>query len=274
MMLDLLPARLPPAARLPALVPAEGTRRARVALLAGCAQQVLAPEINAATLRVLAANGVEVVVPERQGCCGALAAHTGALDDARRHARHNLAAFPRDVDAILTNAAGCGSGMHEYSLWLAGEADEADAGAFARKVKDVAQFLAELGLAAPPPLARRTRVAYHDACHLAHAQKVKRAPRELLTAIPELELLEIPNGEMCCGSAGTYNIEQPAIASRLGQEKARGIISTGAELIATGNIGCMTQIATHLNQLGRPLPVIHTMQVLDAAYRRQPLPGF
>lgn len=270
-MLDLLPARLPPAQPLAPLTAAEGPRRARVALLAGCAQQVLAPEINAATVRVLAANGVEVVVPPAQVCCGALAAHTGALPSAQRKARQNLQAFPQDVDAILTNAAGCGSGMHEYALWLQGQPEEAAARDFVGKVADVSAFLARLGLVAPPALARPTRIAYHDACHLAHAQKVKLAPRQLLRAVENLELLEIPGGELCCGSAGTYNIEQPDIARQLGQEKAEAILQTGAEAVATGNIGCLTQIAAHLQQRQRPLPVVHTMQVLDACYRRSPL---
>jgi glycolate oxidase iron-sulfur subunit len=267
-MLSLLPASLPRAARLPFVFPAQGTRRARVALLAGCAQQVLAPDINWATLRVLAQNGVEVVVPPKQVCCGALAAHTGALPFAQHLARQNLKAFPRDVDAVLTNAAGCGSGMHEYALWLHGEPEEADAEQFVAKVKDVSAFLAELGLHAPPPFVPPLKVAYHDACHLAHAQKVRQAPRTLLTSIPNLTLVEIPSGEICCGSAGTYNIEQPKIAQQLGEMKADSVLSTQADVVATGNIGCITQIALHLGKRGQPWPVLHTMQILDCAYRR------
>lgn len=266
-MLDLLPAELPKAQPLPELWPAEGPRRARVALLAGCAQQVLDPDINWATIRVLARNGVEVVVPRGQGCCGALAAHTGEMRRAVRAARVNLSAFPKDVDAVLTNAAGCGSGVHEYGLWFLGEPEAQEAAAFARRARDVSAFLDELGLAAAPRLERPMRVAYHDACHLAHAQKVREEPRRLLAAVENLSVVEIPEGEICCGSAGTYNIEQPEIARRLGRKKAESILAAGADAVATGNIGCMTQIRAHLAQRGKPLPVLHTMQVLDRAYR-------
>jgi glycolate oxidase iron-sulfur subunit len=266
-MLGLLPDTLPGAQPLPAIFRAQGERRARVALLAGCAQQVLAPDINWATLRVLARNGVEIVIPSGQGCCGALALHTGAAEQARRLARRNLAAFPEDVDAVITNAAGCGSGMREYGLLLAGEPEQATARALAERTVDVAVFLAELGLReAPPALDAPVEVAYHDACHLAHAQGVRAQPRELLRAIDGLELVEPAEWELCCGSAGTYNIENPATAASLGERKARNLAATGAELVATGNIGCMTQVQTHLRALGRDLPVLHTLQVLDRAY--------
>jgi glycolate oxidase iron-sulfur subunit len=271
-MLELLPARLPRQQSLPEVTPATGTRRARVALLAGCAQQVLAPEINLATLRVLAANGVEVVVPRGQGCCGALAAHTGAMPLAIRMARRNLSAFPEDVDAVLTNAAGCGSGMHEYGLWLAGDPEEEAARQFTRRVQDVSAFLDTLGLRPFPGLPQPATVAYHDACHLAHAQGVKAAPRRLLQGMENLTLVDIPQGEICCGSAGTYNIEQPEIAGELGRAKASAILQTGADLVATGNIGCLTQISQHLQQLGQPRPVLHTMQILDAGIQGKPLP--
>ncbi|MCA9175867.1 MAG: glycolate oxidase subunit GlcF [Planctomycetales bacterium] len=266
-MLSLLPAKLPPRAVLPELTPAEGPRRARVALLATCAQQVLAPEINAATLRVLARNGVEVIVPSAQGCCGALAAHTGAQSLAQRMAIQNLTAFPDDVDAVLTNAAGCGSGLHEYPLWLRGSEHEERAKAMAAKVRDVSQFLAELGLE-PLALPRSAKVAYHDACHLAHAQSVRQQPRQLLRQVDGLELLEIPD-ELCCGSAGTYNVEQPETAAALGARKAAVIRDLKADVVATGNIGCMTQLQMHLGADG-PI-VMHTMQVLDQAYRGEPL---
>jgi glycolate oxidase iron-sulfur subunit len=268
-MLDLLPSRLPKAQPLPAVFPAEGVRRARVALLAGCAQQILEPDINWATARVLARNGIEVVVPQKQACCGALAAHTGALPLAKRLARQNLRAFPADVDAIVTNAAGCGSGMHEYELWLAGDADEDLAKTFIKKVRDVSLVLDELGLVAPPRLNRQRIVAYHDACHLAHAQQVRQAPRSLLRSVEGVELREIPGGEICCGSAGTYNLEQPEIARQLGQMKAESILEVAPDILATGNIGCMTQIAAHLAAKGRSIPVLHTMQVLDRAYQSQ-----
>lgn len=268
-MVELLPDELPKTQPLPPVVPAQGRRRARVALLAGCVQQVLDPDINWATLRVLSRNNIEVVIPQDQGCCGALAIHSGEAEQARRLARHNLQVFPQDVDAIITNAAGCGSGMREYPLLFKGLPEEAQARAFAAKVCDVSEFLAELGLTQQPPALRRPlRLAYHDACHLAHAQGVRAAPRALLTAIPNLTLMEIPNGDLCCGSAGTYNLEHPEVARELGERKARNILDTGAEAIASGNIGCLTQLQAHLRSLGRPLPLYHTIQVLDRAYQR------
>jgi glycolate oxidase iron-sulfur subunit len=269
-MLSLLPESLPAAKPLPALYPAEGTRRARVALLAGCVQQVLDPGINWATLRVLAANGVETVIPAGQGCCGALDMHLGGTARGQAFARRNIAVFPRDVDAIITNAAGCGSGIHEYVQSFEGERDHESAEAFARATKDITVFLAELGIVTPPPLPQPLKVAYHDACHLAHAQGVTQQPRSLLRSIPNLTLLEIPEGELCCGSAGTYNMEQPAIAERLGQRKAANILRTGADAVATGNIGCLVQIRTHLQVAGRPLPLYHTVQLLDMAYAARP----
>ncbi len=267
-MLSLLPDRLPASQPFPEVYPAEGQRRARVALLIGCVQNVLAPEINWATLRVLAKNGVEVVIPRGQGCCGALMLHTGEDDDAQRLVRTNLRVFPQDVDAIITNAAGCGSGMKEYSLLFKGAPDEEAANAFARKVKDVSVLLAELGVQTPPPLAKPIKIAYHDACHLAHAQGVTAAPRELLHVIPNVTLLEIPQSEMCCGSAGTYNLEHPEVAEQLGQRKAQNILDTGCEAIVAGNIGCIVQIGAHLKQLNRPLLIYHTIEILDRAYRQ------
>ena len=264
-MLDLLPSSLPRSKPLPSLIHAEGKRRARIALLAGCAQQVLDPEINWATVRVLARNGVEVVIPATQGCCGSLAAHTGAGRHARRQAERNLDAFADDVDAILTNAAGCGSGMLEYALWLAGSPREEDARRLSAKVCDVSRFLHKLGLRRTGVIDPPMRVAYHDACHLAQGQSVKAEPRALLQSVDGLELLEIADPDICCGSAGTYNIEQPEIAGQLGERKARAIQASGAESLVTGNIGCMTQIASHLDKIGHPLPILHTMQLLDQA---------
>ncbi|MBX3015847.1 MAG: glycolate oxidase subunit GlcF [Caldilineaceae bacterium] len=265
-MLDLLPAELPAAQPLPTFYPAEGTRRARVAFLAGCVQQVLAPAINWATIRVLARNGVEVVIPAGQGCCGSLSMHTGAASQAQALARKNLAIFPQDVDAIVTNAAGCGSGMKEYGLLFAGTSQETAARDFAAKVKDVSVFLQELGLVTPSALAEPLTIAYHDACHLAHAQRVTRQPRQLLAAIPNVTLREVPEGELCCGSAGTYNLEQPEIARQLGERKANNILTTGAQAVVTGNIGCMMQINTHLQAQGKSLPLYHTMELLAMAY--------
>ncbi|MEY2881871.1 MAG: hypothetical protein RLZZ15_4251, partial [Verrucomicrobiota bacterium] len=220
-MLALAPGEVPAAVVLPRVTPAQGERRARVALLAGCAQQVLDPDINVATIAVLARNGVEVVVPEAQGCCGGLAWHTGDLRAAQEFARKNLDAFPADVDAILTNAAGCGSAMHEYHLILRGTPDEARAESFRKRVIDVSAFLARLGLRENPSGGRPVSVAYHDACHLGNAQGVREQPRKLLRAIPGVTVCELADAHLCCGSAGTYNLDQPAIADSLGAQKAR-----------------------------------------------------
>jgi glycolate oxidase iron-sulfur subunit len=269
-MLDLAPANVPPAVKLAPVAPAQGQRRARVALLTGCAQQVLDPDINVATIEVLARNGVEVVVPEAQGCCGGLAWHTGDLRAAQNFARQNLAAFPGDVDAILTNAAGCGSAMHEYHLILRGTADEARAGAFRKRVVDVSVFLARLGLREKPRgWSAPRKVAYHDACHLANAQGVRVEPRDLLRAIPGVQLCEIANAHLCCGSAGTYNLDQPETAASLGKQKAQAVLATGAVEVASGNIGCLTQLRVHLEKLGSPVRVRHTMQVLRDAFRTE-----
>ena len=271
-MVGMLPERVLPAQPLPELYPAEGKRRARVALLAGCAQQVLDPDINWATLRVLAKNGVETVIPKSQSCCGALAAHTGVKKQAQAFARNNLKAFPEDVDAILTNTAGCGSGLHEYGLWLKGEPEAAAAEAFSSRVQDISVFLYNLGLLEPPALTEPLRVAYHDACHLAHAQRVTSEPRALLGQIEGLTLLEPDEAELCCGSAGTYNLEHPEMARALGQRKAQNLLATGAEVIVSGNIGCLTQLQNQLKDLGNPLPMMHTVQLLDRAYAREKAP--
>ena len=261
------PRPLPPLSPLPAQVAAEGTRRARVALLAGCAQRVLRPEITAAALRVLAKNGVEVVIPPAQGCCGSLAMHDGLLDDARAHARRNLAAFPRDVDAIVTTAAGCGSGIDEYPDLFAGTSDEAAAREHADRAVDVHVFLDRLGLVLPPPFDREVAIAYQDACHLRQARGITAEPRRVLLSIGGVRLLELADGGLCCGSAGTYNLEQPEIASRLGERKARAVIDTGAAAVATGNIGCAVQMQRHLRLMGSTTRVLHTVEILDHAYR-------
>jgi glycolate oxidase iron-sulfur subunit len=269
-MLDLLPRNIPPSQSWPKVTPARGERRARAALLIGCAQQVLDPDINTATIEVLSRNGVEVIVPPKQGCCGGLAWHTGELAAAQAFARRNLNAFPANVDAILSNAAGCGSAMHEYHLILRGTPDEARADALRKRVMDVSVFLARIGLREPPAgTGQPQRIAYHDACHLANAQNVRREPRELLRAIPGAHLLELADAHLCCGSAGTYNLDQPAIAASLGNKKAQAVIATGAEVVASGNIGCLTQLRAHLAKLGSELPVRHTMQVLRDAYKRR-----
>lgn len=264
--LELLPSTLPPYQPLPGLIKAQGERRGRVALLTGCVQSVLDPDINAATIEVLSRNGVEVVIPAGQGCCGGLDWHTGDWTAAQKFARRNLQAFPQDVDAIVTNAAGCGSTMQEYHLILGGTAEESRAEDFRRRVVDVSCFLDRLGLRASFGGRKMQRIAYHDACHLAHAQNVSAEPRRLLRSIPGVELLELADAHLCCGSAGTYNLDQPEIAGSLGLKKAQAVVATGAQLVASGNIGCLNQLRCHLARLGSPVAVRHTMQVLRDAY--------
>lgn len=267
-MLGMVPDSLPQGERLPTLAPAQGVRRARVALLSGCVQQVLAPNINAATVRVLTRNGVEVLIPPNQGCCGSLSFHTGEAASARAFARELIRIMPGDVDAVIINAAGCGSGVREYPLLFAGEPDQQQAEAFAQLACDVSVFLDKLGLVGEPALRVPVKAAYHDACHLAHAQKVTSEPRRLLRQVGNLTLLEPAEAELCCGSAGTYNIEQPELAHALGARKAAHLLETGAQAVISGNIGCLTQIRTHL-AAQRRLPVWHTIEVLDMAYRAE-----
>jgi glycolate oxidase iron-sulfur subunit len=245
-MLELLPAALPPPQPIPPSTPARGRRRARVALLAGCVQRALRPSINLATIRLLAANGVEVVVPPGQGCCGALALHSGLESRAVRLAARNRGAFAGDVDAIITNAAGCGSAMKEHD--------------YPAKVFDVVEFLDALVPSTAFKVAAPTVVAYHDACHLSHGQGVRSAPRRLLQRIENVTLAELGDGEMCCGSAGLYNLQHPETAAELGRRKAAAATATGATLIAAGNVGCITQIEAYT-----AIPVRHTVEVLDAS---------
>ncbi|MXW02688.1 MAG: 4Fe-4S dicluster domain-containing protein [Holophagales bacterium] len=250
--------------------PAVGERRARVALLAGCAQQVLAPRIQRATIEVLTRSGVEVVVPKEESCCGSLAFHAGDAPRARAAAGALLrvlgpAGLLPDVDAILTNAAGCGSGLKEYGLLFAGRPEEETARALAAKVRDVSTFLAALE-APPPPLAQPLRVVYHDACHLAHAQRERTAPRRLLAQVRGVTLVEPRDWQICCGSAGIYNLEEPELAARLGRRKAKALLEGEPDVIVTGNIGCLTQIESHLRRLDSAVPVRHTMEVLASAH--------
>jgi len=267
-MIELAPAALPEKQTLETLYPAQGKRVARVALLAGCAQQALAPRINLAAIRVLNRHGVEVVVPPDQGCCGALAMHTGAEGKARKAARRNFDAFPEEIDAVISTAAGCGSGMKEYPILFEGVDEEEDiraAGRFSEKVQDICEFLDALGFTPPagPDANAGLRVAYHDACHLAHAQRIRSAPRRLLASLPGITLLEPADWEICCGSAGTYNIEHPDTAKALGAKKADRLLATNPEVIATGNIGCLTQIGFHLGQREKQVPIVHTVELLD-----------
>ena len=267
-MLDLLPEDLPQRSVWKAVYSPEGKPRARVALLTGCAQSVLDPDINTATISVLKRNGVEVVVPEDQVCCGALSWHVGNHKKAQQFAIANLKAFPDDVDAIVTNAAGCGSGMQEYRMILKGTEHESAATDFSNRVVDVSAFLATLGDLAPlVDRGEPIRIAYHDACHLANAQGVVEQPRRLLSMIPGAEIVEIADSHLCCGSAGTYNIDQPLTAASLGRQKAENVIATDADVVASGNIGCLTQLRMALQRQGSTIKVQHTMQILRDAYR-------
>jgi glycolate oxidase iron-sulfur subunit len=241
-------------------------------MLTGCVQQVLFPQVNAATARVLSAEGCDVIVPPRQGCCGALSLHGGRRAEAANFARRTIEAFERaGVDAVIVNAAGCGSTMKEYGHLLAGDPDWADrAVAFSTTVRDFSEFLAELGPVAPRH-ELPVRAAYHDACHLGHAQRITAQPRALLRGVPGLVLAEIADAGTCCGSAGIYNLVQPEAAAELGARKASAVAATGAELLVSANPGCSLQIAQALAAVGRAMPVAHVAEVLDASIRGRPL---
>ena len=259
--------------KLPERVAARGTRRSVVGMLTGCVQSVFFPQVNAATARVLAAEGCDVVIPPGQGCCGALSLHSGREAEAAEFARRTIAMFEQaGVDAIVVNSAGCGSAMKEYGRLLAGQGPgwAERATALSGKVRDLAEFLAELGPVAPRhPLP--VTAAYHDACHLAHAQRITRQPRELLRAIPGLNLVELPDAGTCCGSAGVYNLLQPEAASELGGRKAEAVLAAGAPLLISANPGCSLQIASALAERGEHVSVLHTAEVLDASIRGLPL---
>jgi glycolate oxidase iron-sulfur subunit len=252
----------------PAVTPAQGAKRRRVGLLLGCVQREFFPQVNAATARVLAAEGCEVVAPQDQRCCGALMVHAGEETSALALARKTIDTFERaDVDTIVTNAAGCGSNVKEYGHLLRDDRNYADrAKVFAAKCKDITEVLTEL----PPRAARNPlhlRVAFHDSCHLQHAQGVRSQPRQLLANIPGIELTEIPEGAICCGSAGIYNLVQPDAANALGDRKAQLIAPLNAEAVATGNPGCLLQLQSSLARQGCPIPVVHTIQLIDASIR-------
>ncbi len=250
----------------PALTPAAGERIARAGLLTGCVQRVVFGDVNAATARVLAADGYEVVVPE-QGCCGALSVHAGRLDDGLARARRLVETFERaGVELVVANAAGCGSHLKELGHLLAGDPAWAErAAAFSASVRDVSELLEAGGRAPRAPLA--LRVAYQDACHLLHAQRVQSAPRAALASIPGLELLEPAEQELCCGSAGIYNLVQPAAARELGDRKARNVLEAGPEAYAGANPGCLIHVTAALRRAGGPLPAFHPIELVDASIR-------
>ncbi len=268
---------LPPLRRrepaLPDVLPAIGRKRARVALFTGCVADALFHHVNWATARVLQANGCEVVVPQSQGCCGAIHYHSGAGQPALALAKRNLRALGSDgFDAVIVNVAGCGSMLKDYGHMGHEVAPEHGAlgtelTKFAGKVRDVSQFLAELGPLDPPGEIPLT-ATYHDACHLCHAQQIREQPRMLLAKIPGLKLVPLAESEICCGAAGSYNLTEGEMADRLVTRKVGHIAATGADVVVSGNAGCTLQLQAGLRDAGHQLPVVHPMELLDWSYRR------
>ena len=252
---------------IPPLTPAHGIKRKRVGLLLGCVQREFLSHINAATVRVLAAEGCEVVAPE-QPCCGALLVHAGQEPPALALARKLIDVFERaNVDVIVTNAGGCGSNVRDYAHQLRDDPEYATrAQAFSEKCRDIAELLVELGPRAPRnPV--RMRVAYHDSCHLQHAQKVRTQPRDLLAGIPEIEVVDIAEAALCCGSAGIFNMVQPETANQLADRKADHITALAPNVVATGNPGCLIQLGSALRRKGSRIRVLHTVELIDASIR-------
>jgi len=254
-------------APLPPLTPAVGPRRARVAMLTGCVQSVVFGAHNRATARVLARNGCDVLAPPAQGCCGALNAHGGDHERALAMAKRTIETFEAaDADAVIVNTSGCGAHMKAYGAMLADDPAWAERAArFSRTVQDVAEFLAREPLRGPLTPVPMT-VTYHDPCHVVHGQKIRRQPRELLAQIPDLTVVDLPESDWCCGSAGIYNLTQPEMADRLLQRKVRNVLSTGAEAVVTANPGCILQIQAGLRAQGQERPVLHLVELLDRAY--------
>jgi glycolate oxidase iron-sulfur subunit len=255
----LAPTRTSPFARLPRVTePPVGVEvRGTVSVLSGCVQDRWFHQVNRATIRVLARNGWRVLVPRKQRCCGALAAHNGRLRSARSLARRNAAAFA-GIDHVVVNSAGCGAHMKEYGDLVEGTA---------LPVHDLMEFLAEYGLSEPPTIALADgTIAYHDACHALRAQHIHAQPRAVLRQIPGLEIVEIEHGDRCCGAAGLYNVLEPEMSGRLMREKAEAIRDTGARIVASANPGCTMQIAAGLRAIGADVAVVHPVELLDLAY--------
>lgn len=260
------------AVELPEVSPATGERRGRVAMVSGCVMSVMFGQTNAATLRLLNRAGWEVVVPRGQGCCGALYAHSGRLELARHAARRNIEVFEREkVDAIIINAAGCGSTLKEYAGLLGGDPAWTErAREFSAKVKDLTEWLVAIGFQAScKPHAGDVipsgKVTYHDACHLAHSQRITKAPRQLVQAVAGDNFVEMPESDLCCGSAGTYNLTEPEMAERLQARKVQNILESGAQVVVSSNPGCLLQIESGLRKAGRPIRVMHIADFLDQA---------
>ena len=269
-LVTMLPKLEKPLPALPDFMPAKGKRRARVALFTGCVGDVMFRGTNWATARVLQENGCDVIVPPSQVCCGAIHFHAGGGEPARDFADKNVAAFDAaSVDAIIGNVAGCGAMLKDYGHhWHDDRQRQREQ--FAAKVKDCSEFLDALGITSPQGEIKVT-ATYHDACHLAHAQKVREQPRNLLKKIPGLNLVELPESELCCGAAGTYNLTEPEMAQRLGRRKLDNIRRTGARVVITANAGCLLQIAREARMQGEVLKIMHPMDLLDLSYRREPL---
>jgi len=251
------------------VTPAGGVRKYRVAMLTGCAQDLIFSDVNRDTVEVLARNGCEVITPSEQLCCGSLHAHNGEWELAQQLARKNIDQFPPEqFDAIITNAGGCGSHLKHFAKLLAGEpAYEPRAHEWDRKVKDIHEWLAEIGIATPPAGPEQV-VTYHESCHLCHGQKVSTQPRQLLRAIPGVKLVELPEATWCCGSAGIYNLTQPEMAGQLLERKMKHIRSTSCGVVATGNPGCLLQLVNGAKQEGLSLRVAHPITLLAEAYRK------
>lgn len=271
---DMLPPLRRHYGKLPEVLPAEGKRRARVALFTGCAGDAFFPATTVATAKVLQKNGCEVWIPRSQGCCGALHYHSAKEGPARDFAEKNCESFLGrtsdgrqwdDVDAIITNAAGCGAMLKDYAHLTHGTPFAEQGAVFARKTKDISEFLMELGPIQPVhPL--KLKATYHDACHLCHGQQIRKQPRQLLEMIPGLELVPLSESEICCGAAGSYNITQPEMAERLGQRKAKNLLATGAEAIFTSNVGCLIQIGRYLRAEKPNVWIAHPVDALWASY--------
>lgn len=256
---------------LPELIPAQGKKRYRVGMILGCVQRLFFSDVNAATVRVLTANGCEVVIPKTQGCCAALPEHQGQKEQAQALARQMIDSFEETgVDAVIINAAGCGHTLKEYGHILEDDADYKEkAVKFAAKVKDAQEFLAQVGLTAElsPITDEPLTLVYQDACHLLHGQKISLQPRQLLRQIPGVQLREPIDAALCCGSAGVYNMLQPDVADELGKQKVENLLNTGAELIASANPGCTLQITKHLREQGKEISIVHPLQLLDYSIR-------
>ena len=253
---------------LPDVTPARGRKRYRVALLTGCVQSVFFSRTNEATVRVLAENGCEVLIPRNQGCCGALSVHSGRLSEGRDFARLLVRSFEGpDIDAIIVNSAGCGSTMKEYGELLGDDPVFTErARKISEKTRDVMEFLGDIGLAGELQ-ALDLKITYQDACHLGHAQRIKEQPRNVLRQIPGIELTELPESELCCGSAGIYNMVEPDMSRRLLERKIRHLKETGADYLVAGNPGCLLQIGKGIKQHGLDIKTAHPVELLDRSYR-------